>query len=68
MVKPKCICCEYREKNTCTLIHYENGKPYVIGSASAFDGKYGNRLAIKSSPRWCPKRLDKREDEENEMQ
>lgn len=50
----KCKDCTYRIENTCQLRHYDNGDRYVIASASAFDGSYGNRLAIKTSPRWCP--------------
>lgn len=51
---PKCSECDHRVNNTCTKLRYSDGKPYVIGSISAFDGSYGNRLAIKTSPRWCP--------------
>lgn len=51
---PKCKDCNHRRSNTCTLMHYDDGKPYVIAPASAFYGSCGNRLAIKTSPRWCP--------------
>lgn len=54
--KPKCTECKHRINNTCTSMHYDNGKPYVIAPTSAFDVSYGNRLMMKTSPRWCPLR------------
>lgn len=53
---PKCKECNHRRSNTCALMHYDDGKPYVIAPASAFADSCGNRLAIKTSPRWCPLR------------
>ncbi|MEG0411219.1 MAG: hypothetical protein RR538_09720, partial [Erysipelotrichaceae bacterium] len=59
MTKPKCSECDHRFKNECNAKKYETGDPYIIGPASAFDGSYGNRLQMKTSPRWCPLRGEK---------
>lgn len=52
--KPKCTECKHRVDNTCSIKQYDNDQPYVIAPISAFDGSFGNRLMIKTSPRWCP--------------
>lgn len=52
MNRPKCKECNHRRSNTCTLVYYDDGKPYVIASASAFEGI--DRLAFKTAPHWCP--------------
>lgn len=60
MNKPKCKACKHRRSNTCTLVHYDDGKPYVIASASAFEGI--DRLAFKTAPHWCPLKEDRKKE------